>query len=164
MKNVMMISLITLLGVFSVKAQKKDPLFAKFSHEAICMGTELDGSQLVRAFGSGANREDSKEQAAKAAVNAVIFKGLAKGTEGCRTTPLVNAPNARRKNQKFFNAFFADGGLYMDYVHTDDSARRTRKKNKGEGSEKIFSIIFTVDVQGLQDVLKKHNIIPQDAY
>ena len=51
----------------------------KISFESECMGVELDGSQTLKAWGTGRNYSDACEQAKKNAVRDVLFKGIKNG-------------------------------------------------------------------------------------
>jgi hypothetical protein len=95
------------------------------------MGSELDGSVTVKAYGNGRNYFDASEQAMKNAVNDVLFKGISAGTGGCESRALVPEANARLKYEDFFNAFFRDGGEYRRYVSLRDE-RLTDKLSRGK--------------------------------
>ena len=65
--------------VLSCNPQKKTA--GHYTYETECLGTELDGSQTLKAWGTGSNLEDASEQAKKQAIRDVIFKGINKGKE-----------------------------------------------------------------------------------
>jgi len=86
-----------------------------------CLGTEMDGSITVKAWGNGRNRIDAIDQAKKNAVNDMLFKGILDGSSECNSKPLVPEVNAREKYEDFFNAFFADkGGQYKSFISMQD--------------------------------------------
>jgi hypothetical protein len=93
---------------------------ANYNYKTECFGTELDGSQTVKAWGTGRNRFDAVEQAKKNAVNDVIFKGINEGVQACQMRPLIIEVQAREKHEDYFNAFFADGGKYSEFVSLKD--------------------------------------------
>ncbi|MDP5076044.1 MAG: hypothetical protein NWP82_06130, partial [Flavobacteriales bacterium] len=80
----------------------------------------MDGSQTLESWGSGRNRFDAVEQAKKNAINEVLFKGILNGKPECERKPLVPEVNAREKYASYFNAFFADGGEYLNYITLQD--------------------------------------------
>lgn len=114
-----------------------------------CMGVELDGSQTLRAYGSGRNRKDAIEQARKNAVYAVVFDGIRNGVSGCDQRPLINEPNAREKYEDYFNAFFRDGGDYKNYVTSQDQRAASRNRDRS----RTF-VNFAVTVRVLRGELK----------
>ncbi|MDX2190806.1 MAG: hypothetical protein SFY32_13170 [Bacteroidota bacterium] len=155
--------LILLISVSSIFAQGKrrgKSTAGYYQYEAECEGSEMDGSQLVRAFGTGRTKADAKEQAKKAAVYAVIFKGIRLGKPGCSLKPLVFNPNIEEQKQDFFNEFFQDGGKFQDFVTFDDVPARMTVKEKGEGAEKVFGLVLTIKMVPLKKYLTEKGIIP----
>lgn len=105
------------------------------NYEIECMGTGMDGTQLVKVWGFGTDPEQAAYQARKNAVHAVIFKGINAGKPGCMTRPLVNQPGAEELHRDFFNTFFTDGGRYLSFVSmandgTVDRIKMTSKEYK----------------------------------
>ncbi|GHU68886.1 hypothetical protein FACS189413_06760 [Bacteroidia bacterium] len=84
------------------------------------MGTELDGSATVKAWGNGRNYFDACEQAKKNAVRDVLFKGIIAGNGECNAHPLVPQVNAQERFETYFNKFFRDGGEYKNFVSLKD--------------------------------------------
>lgn len=123
---------------------------AYMTYETRCLGVELDGSQTLLAWGEGRNKADAEEQAKKNAVRDVIFKGINSGKSDCTKPPLVNTPNAQKKYEEYFNAFFADGGEYKKYISLDDHKRRSGDKEHYQYGEKR-----SVTVRVLRSELKK---------
>lgn len=105
-------------------------LFADIETE--CLGVELDGSETLRVWGVGRNKQDAVEQAKKNAVQHVLFVGVRKGNKGCNTKALLLEVNAEQKYQYYFNLFFKDGGEYLKYISMEDkrSFSNQKKKNK----------------------------------
>lgn len=85
-----------------------------------CMGSELDGSYTVRAWGYGRYVDDAKEQAKKNAVRDAVFKGISRGQAGCEQKAILLEVNAYEKYREYFDKFFKDGGDYLDYVSMED--------------------------------------------
>jgi hypothetical protein len=123
--------LFVLVLTFSATAQKKTAGY--YAYKTECLGVELDGSQTLKAWGNGRNRADAVEQAKKNAMRDVIFKGIREGKQECNQKPLIFEVNAEEKYEDYFNAFFADGGEYKNYVslrdeRIGDKINRDRKK------------------------------------
>lgn len=85
-----------------------------------CMGSELDGSYTVRAWGYGRYVNDAKEQAKKTAVYDILFKGVSTGRGGCEQKPMLLEVNAQTKYKDYFDRFFTDGGEYLKYISMQD--------------------------------------------
>ena len=51
-----------------------------YNYETECIGVEGDGSQTVKGWGSGRNREDAVEQSKKNGLSSVLFKGIRSNT------------------------------------------------------------------------------------
>ena len=130
--------------------------FVKYETESL--GTELDGSVTLRAWGSGRNTADAVEQAKKNAVRDVIFKGINVGKMEYYLKPIIFEVNAQEKYEKYFNIFFSDGGEYKKYISMADeknSSRTVEKNNTG----KKYGITVRVLRDKLKDRLKSDGII-----
>ena len=127
-------------------------------HSIMCLGTELDGSQTLRAWGKGKNRADAIEQAQKNAVRDVIFKGINSGSDECNTKPIIFEVNAQEKYEYYFNVFFADGGEYKKYVSSKDENMTSRMVAKSNTQEN-WSVVVRVDRSGLRNRLINDGII-----
>ena len=141
-----------LLCAMTAMAQKT-AVYAYTNKTLECLGVELDGSQTLRVSGIGRNKADSKEQAKKNAVWAVIFNGIQGGAEGCNTRPLINEPNAAEKYEDYFNIFFADNGDYKEYISMEDTKRRSAKKAKSK-----VAANYTITVRVLRPQLRQRLI------
>jgi hypothetical protein len=64
--------LVVALFVSSCNPQKK--IAENYSQEIECLGTEMDGSITVKAFGKGKNRKDAVEQAKKMQLTKLFLK------------------------------------------------------------------------------------------
>jgi len=160
MKKILIISIFaTSLFFLSCNPQKK--IAGNYSYGIQCLGTELDGSHTMKAWGNGRNRFDAAEQAKKNAVYAVIFDGIREGHGGCDVRPLVNEVNAKEKYEDYFNKFFADKGEYLKYVSLKDERidhKGTREK-KGSVDGNTRSVIVRVLKPQLKQKLIDDNII-----
>jgi len=149
LKNLLSLSLIFLLFSISSEAQtKKQRAAAGYTisnYEVECMGTGMDGTQLIKVWGFGKKPDDAIYMAKKNAVHAVIFKGILGGKPGCMTRPLVNQPDAEQKHREYFNSFFSDGGRYLAFVSQtgDGKVDRIKVSNKDYKIGIIVAIMHT---------------------
>ncbi len=158
-----------LLAVSGCKTpMKTDSSYARSNFEVTCLGTDLDGTQTLRAFGKGKDKKQAMMQAQKNAVRAVIFKGITSGTGECNKRPLVTTVNAEEKFEAYFNKFFADGGPYSEYVSLDDekfgtgSEHMTSSRIKAaDSSIENWGVVVRVDRAALKARLIKDSIIKQ---
>lgn len=93
---------------------------AYYDYKSKVIGTELDGSYTIRAWGRARNAADAYEQARKQAVYDVIFSDIQVETGTMPSSsgilkPLLLEVNAKEKYETYFNAFFADGGEFEKY-------------------------------------------------
>ena len=122
-----------------------------YSYETECLGTELDGSQTLKAWGTGVNLDDAVFQAKKQAIKDVIFKGINKGREGCSKRALVIEVNAQEKYEDYWNVFFADGGKYLQFTTHEDGKFLSKKKAGNQ-------LTYGVTVRVLRKELKQQLI------
>lgn len=109
MKNLLLISFLLVLFILpSCNSQKQ--IAGNYSYKAECLGVEMDGSQIDKAWGNGKNKWDAIEQAKKTAVRDVPFNGIYEGKQDCEKRPVIAEVNAQQKYETYFNKFFADDG------------------------------------------------------
>ena len=147
------------LLLFTCSPQKRTSV--SYAHETECMGTELDGSQTLKAWGTGRNRWDAVDQAKKNAIRDVIFKGIRNGQPDCNTKPLIVEVNAQEKYEDYFHKFFTDDGLYADFISQKDESILPKifKERKAAGSEVVFGVIIRVLRAELKQQLIKDKIL-----
>lgn len=109
-----------IIGFAFASCGSKKTVAGNYTYKSECMGVELDGSQTIKAWGNGRNREDAVDQAKKNAVRDVIFLGINEGKSECNTRPLIFEVNAQEKYEDYFNQFFTDGGEYKNYISLRD--------------------------------------------
>ncbi|SHE31934.1 hypothetical protein [Dysgonomonas macrotermitis] len=129
---------------------------AHYTSETECLGVEGDGSQTVRAWGTGRNKTDAVEQARKNAVRDILFKGITKGTGECNMKPLLLEVNAQEKYEYYFNIFFQDGGAYKQYVSNEDT-----RSGSSVSSSTDTQVKYGVVVRVLRSELKERLINDQ---
>ena len=112
------------------------------NYEIECMGTGMDGTQLVKVWGFGTDPDQSAYQSRKNAVHAVLFKGINASKPGCMTRPIVTQPGAEELHREFFNTFFTDGGRYLQFVSlsNDGTVDRIRITNREYKVGSILSV------------------------
>ena len=162
-RNISLLGGLSLL-VLSVVLASCSPQYhtaTNYNIETECMGVELDGSQTVKAWGKGKDRDDAVEQARKNAVRDVIFKGISKGNNECNFKPLIVEVQAAEKYEDYFFKFFADGGKYAEFVSDADESLfpKIEKDRRGQGSEVQYGVIIRVLRQKLKQKLKQDKIL-----
>lgn len=128
------------------------------SMETVSLGNNGDGSIVVRAWGSGANKGESIEQAKRNALNDILFKGIKKGSNpGEATRPLVPEVNAREKYADYFEPFFSSGGKYTKFAH-EDHGNSDRLKSKGVSRE-AYGVVLVINRSALRNQLIKDGVL-----
>ncbi len=133
------------------RAQKVNS--GNYTFKTECMGVEMDGSQTLKAWGNGRNRADAVEQAKKNAVRDVIFNGITEGKQDCEKRPILFEVNAQEKYEDYFNAFFADGGEYRNFISLRDE--RIGQKINRDRKKARESVTNGMIVRVLRSELKK---------
>lgn len=154
--NIFFIVAITSLTFYNSFAQtnkQQKKIAGNYVYKTECLGVELDGSQTLKAWGNGRNRADAIEQARKNAVRDVLFKGIIEGKQECEKRPLVAEINAQDKYSDYFFKFFADGGLYKDFVIKKDERIGDRIKRDKKGA--VHSVTHGLVVRVLRAELKQ---------
>ena len=110
------------------KKQQKMAGYLIGNYEVECMGTGMDGTQLIKVWGFGNKPDKAIYQAKKNAVHAIMFKGIQGGKPGCMSRPLITSPSAERMHQEYFNSFFSNGGRYLQFVSQTGDGKVDRIK------------------------------------
>jgi hypothetical protein len=141
MKSKVYITLIgTLVLMLSACSPQKQNA-GNYNYKTECLGVEMDGSQTVKAWGSGKNRSLALEQAKKNAVRDVLFNGIIEGKSDCEKRPVVPEVNAQLKYEPYFNKFFADGGEYKNFVSMKDEQIGSRDVKGARESITVGAVI-----------------------
>ncbi len=149
MKLFTKLTLLSVLAAGMLVAPSCDPqkrISGDYTYQSECLGVELDGSQTLKVWGAGKNREDAVEQAKKNGIRDVLFKGIRSGKTECNLRPVVGEVNAQEKYEDYFNKFFADGGAYKEFVSMKDESFMPKllKDRKGAGTEVTYGVIVRV--------------------
>lgn len=134
-----------------------------YNYETECFGVEGDGSQTVKGWGSGRNREDAVEQAKKNGLADVLFKGI-RSNKGCNSKPILFDSNIREKKEDYFNAFFADGGPYMEFITGEDGSdlHFSVVKGRGKAGDQVtYGVIIRVQRAKLKAKMIQDGILPK---
>lgn len=145
------------IGLVGCKS-KEVTTVAFHSYTTECLGKNMDGSHTLRVWASGRNRADAIKQAQKKAVYDMVFTGISAGGSECNAYPIVDEANARKKYEKYFDIFFADGGDYSKYVSFANQKKSAIQRYYGDGTQ-TFGILVTVNRSGLSQRLVNDNII-----
>jgi hypothetical protein len=146
---------VSLVG--QTKKQRKMAGYLISNYEVECMGTGMDGTQLIKVWGFGKKPDVAVYQAKKNAVHAVIFKGINNGKPGCMTRPLITQPGAEVQHGAFFETFFADGGHYLNFVsQTGDGSLDRIKVSKKQYK---VGVVVSVSHAALRRELETAGII-----
>jgi hypothetical protein len=154
--SIVVIAFLTML-VSSCKTSS----YANYEYKNECIGSELDGSQIIKAWGKGRGRKDAVEQAKKSAVREVIFKVSRDGQQGCKLKPILLEVNAEEKFQTYFNKFFTDGGEFTKFVSLKDERLSSQIiRNKIRGTDySVYSVVVRVKYDELKMKLINDQIL-----
>lgn len=144
-----------LSGITSDLTAQRNSNIGYYTIESECLGSELDGSITLRAWGTGRNRFDAVDQAKKNALREVIFKGIRKGSPECNQRPLLPEVNAEMKYEDFFNRFFSDRtDDYKKFCSGKDERLDNKIFRRGMGDSKM--VTYSVIVRILRADLKEY--------
>lgn len=139
------------------KKQKKMAGYLITNYEVECMGTGMDGTQLVKIWGFGNKPDKASYQAKKNAVHAIMFKGILGGKPGCMQRPLITDPAAREKHSDYFDLFFADGGRYLQFV--SETGDGTMDRIKVSKNQYKVGVVVSISHSALRKELETAGII-----
>jgi len=145
------IGIIGMMLLFLISCKTTTSSF--YATETECLGVELDGSQTLKAWGTGRYWKDAADQAKKNAVRDVLFKGHFTGSKDCFEKPLLLEVNAKEKYEDYFNVFFRDGGEYANYVSLKDERihrhiiRTADSRNKDQSKYSVVVRVLRVELK-----------------
>lgn len=131
--------------------------YASTGFPVTCMSLDPDGTQTLRTWGTGINKDKAIEQAKRKAVEAVIFDGITAGNGGCNKRPLVNEVNARERYEDYFNTFFRADGAFNRYVELEE--KRTSRIKSSSSSMETWGVVVRVNRTELKKRLADDNVI-----
>lgn len=150
-----------LIGCKSKDISKTNVISSYYSYEIECVAKNLDGSLVVKTWGSGINIESAVLNARTKVIDDIIFKGIKKGALNCNTDPLVSNPNLKEEHKSFFEKFYSKRGNFGKFVSRPDANWYSNlKKDKIKFSvQKSYELLTTIDVVGLKEYLSENKII-----
>jgi len=157
-KSVLLAAAFTLFAI-SGFGQKKNNVAAYYDYEVECMGTGMDGTQIIKVWGYAKKPSEAVEMAKKNAVHAVMFKGIVNGKPGCMLRPLITEPGSEQQHQDYFTAFFKKGGKYLNYVSVSNDGSIDPKDRLKVGSQYKIGVTVAVSHTALRKELEAAGII-----
>lgn len=148
--------ILMLMAVVALGACKSSSVQAFYTFETECMGSAMDGSVVLRAWGQGSSRNAAVEQAKRQAVYDIIFKGVTKGQ--CNFKPLLFEVNARERYQAYFDHFFSDQGDFVRFVKMDATKMGSGVKAKSQ-TRNSYALVVRVLRADLEKKLIEDNIL-----
>lgn len=130
-----------------------------YNYEVECMGTGMDGTQLIKVWGYGRKSDDAIEQAKKNAVHAVIFKGITAGKSGCMQKPLSTSAGTEQQHQEYFNTFFSKGGKYLNFVNVSTDGSINPNDRLKVGKQYKIGVVVSVAHAALRKELEASGVI-----
>lgn len=149
-----------LIGCKSIDAPT-NVISSYYSYEIECVYKNLDGSMVLKTWGSGRDLENAVRNARRKVIDDIIFKGVKKGKLDCNSGPLASNPNLKENNKAFFEKFYSKTGYFNKFVSRPDSKWYSDlKDNKIEFNiNKSYELVTTVDVVALKEYLSQNKII-----
>ena len=160
MRNYKMRKLLILLliggMITSVQAQRKKNKniagYTKQNYEITCIGVGNEGTKLIAVYGYGKDPERAGYEAKRNAVHGVIFKGTQTNSGGCMgVKALAKSASLETERADFFEKFFADGGLYLNFISASGESKANRTITKID--KKTYKVGTAVAVR--YDALRK---------
>lgn len=121
-----------------------------------CLGKSMDGTQTLKVWAKGLTRMEAIREAKKKAVSEVLFQGISAGGD-CSAYPVVDAPNARTKYEKYFNKFFEDNGGYKKFV--EEVEKRSDADHLQGKTMQTYGVVLRIDRNALEKRMQKDKII-----
>lgn len=150
--KILLFIIIISAALYSCSSSKSHTSYEiSYPHETECVTTNMDGTEIVKAWSNGEIGSAGLEAAKKNALNDVLFKGIIRGKSNCEKIAVVNEVNARKKYEDYFNRFFSEGGAYKKFVDVNDI--QTKKFTNSTG------VILVIKRSELVAKLKKDKIL-----
>lgn len=119
----------------------------------VTTSVSASGIIYLTSNGYGKKKKEAIEEAKRNALKAVLFDGIP-GSKLKR--PLVNQPGARNANRAYFDAFFAKGGRYTQFVSMQ---KRDPLNSVKVGSGHQEAIFVEINYLSLQRELEAAGVI-----
>ena len=145
-----------ILAVVLLACKPKEYIAGHYNYDTECLGKNLDGSQLVKTWGTGMDVKEARENAFKEALRDVMFKGIRNGSDECKVSPMITDVNAMERHEDYFNGFFSDRGDYRDFI---EEQNKKSFKNEDSNKKQAYGFIVLIDMQGLKSHLQQDQIL-----
>jgi hypothetical protein len=158
MKNTLFIFLALML---LASCKSKDST-TRYDYASTIVEDGVQGTVVIKAWGEGKNMEVAKTDAKRNAVYSLLFKGFpsANGVLSNSLRPMVTNPNAEQQYKSYFDAFFAEGGKYLQFVRFADDIGRVAVGDVVKSSEKYkVGVVVVVDQSSLRREMEQAGII-----
>jgi hypothetical protein len=157
MKKLVGLMLFVFIVMSSCSARKQ--ITGNYSYETSCLGSDFDGSQVLRSFGTGKYKIDAIENGKIRALRDVIFNGIRSGKEDCQLRPIIVEVQAQEKYEEYFNIFFKKGGDYTKFVSASEEPilKKIFKGKRTNDLDVAYEVIVKVDIVKLKEYLKQSN-------
>ena len=164
MRNRILLStvMMALIGLVILSCKTQSDIAGHYNYDSECIAVDLDGSQILKVWGTGRTREHAIEMAKKNGIRDVLFKGIRNGKPDCNVKPVIPEVNAQEKYEDYFNKFFAEDGIYKNYVSIPKGSLFTTNEVEYKGtnkSTKVFSIIVNIHRSDLKAKMIQDNIL-----
>lgn len=131
----------------------------RFEIEA--MPTGIKGTYLLKVWTYSTNPMPDFKQVKRNAVYGVLFEGF-KGKRGIAgQKPIVPNPKIKTEKAEFFNAFFAEGGAYLNFVDLVNDGAIAAGDRIRMGDLFRIGIVSSVKAAELRKHLEEAGIIPR---
>ncbi len=150
MKKTIIFALVSLLTIpmFAAKVKHAEVFESPETYSCVFINVAVSGTKNIKVSGIGKKKEQAVEKATMNAIHAVIFKGIAGGTNGQPTPPLYPSASPSAEHLQYFDDFFNNGDYKQFSTQVGDPASKDMSEVKG-------GIKVKVDVQVMYDALRK---------
>ncbi len=150
MKKTIIFALAALIAMPMFAAKEKHAVVfdSPESYSCVFINVAVSGTKNIKVSGIGKKKEQAVEKATMNAIHAVIFKGIAGGTNGQPTPPLYPSSSPSAEHQQYFDDFFNNGDYKQFTAQVADPASKDMSEVKG-------GIKVKVDIQVMYDALRK---------
>lgn len=121
------------------------------SYDTECLSKDATGAVALRVWGVGTDSSMARDNAARKAVEEVIFAYLSSNTVALQ--PILAGPTTRSRHREYFNKFFK--GTYKKYIKTEKPEKEQYNQNDRQVT---VPVVVVVDREGLIDKFQKDKI------
>lgn len=138
---------------------EKTVIVPRFEIEA--MPTGVQGTYLLKVWTYSTDPMPNMERVKRNAVYGVLFEGF-KGKRGISgQKPIVSNPKIKTEKAEFFDAFFADGGAFLNFVDLVNNGAIAAGDRIRMGDLFKIGIVSSVKASDLRKHLEEAGIIPR---